>query len=165
MQIVQKSLDGNMNKEGGWWHQVPHVIHKIYMSITCKEANWIINYVTNLTPPKEASWLIISTHSSKWWAPLLTCLAILFKGNVCYPSVSNNTCFRLDDMQQMGLEGNTTVGWEGVASNTINPSLWPQSHYWQCNYSLSPITDSNTRASVPLTVLLVESQCHCWHYY
>jgi len=28
-------------------------------------------------------------------------------------------------MQQMGLEGKTTVGREGKASNTINPSLWP----------------------------------------
>jgi len=55
MQNVRKSLDGNMDKEGGWWHQVPHVIHKIYVSIPCKEAKWIINYITKLAPPKEVS--------------------------------------------------------------------------------------------------------------
>jgi len=43
MQNVWLSLDGNMYKEGGRWHQVPHVVHKIDVSIACKEANWIIN--------------------------------------------------------------------------------------------------------------------------
>jgi hypothetical protein len=86
--------------------------------------------------------------------PLLTCLAILFKGNVSYTGLSNDTYFRLDDIHQMGLEGNTTVGREGEAS-AINPSLWPQSHYY--NYGLSPNTDSMTTASVSLlTVLQVE---------
>jgi hypothetical protein len=41
--------------------------------------------------------------------PLLTCLAILLKGNACSTCLSNDTCFRLDDIYQMGLEMNTSV--------------------------------------------------------
>ena len=47
--------------------------------------------------------------------PLLTCLQTLFKGNVCCPSLSNDTCCGLDDILQMWLLGNTTVGREGEA--------------------------------------------------
>jgi len=57
MQNVQKSLDGNVDKECGWWHQVPHVIHKIYVSIPCKEAKWIINQITKLTPHRPINYL------------------------------------------------------------------------------------------------------------
>ena len=48
-------MDGNMDKEGGWWHEVPHVIRKIQVSIPCKEAKWIINCITKLAPPNEVS--------------------------------------------------------------------------------------------------------------
>jgi hypothetical protein len=57
MQNVWTSLDGNMDKEGGRWHQVPHVIQQIYVSVPCEAANSIINYFTKLTPQKEASWI------------------------------------------------------------------------------------------------------------
>jgi hypothetical protein len=88
--------------------------------------------------------------------PLLTCVAILFTQNVCCPSLSNNTCFRLTNKYQMGLEGNTTVGRQEEASNAINHSLQPQCHYWW--YSI-------TIASVQLLTELLQPQSNYLEYY
>ena len=76
----------------------------------------------------------------------------------------------------MWLKGNTTADREGEASNTINPSLWPQSHYWQYNYGLSTNTDSITTACLTndsttstaliwLPTLLLQFWSEYWQYY
>lgn len=36
---VLHSLDGDMNKESGWWHKTPHVIQQVNMPVSCKWTN------------------------------------------------------------------------------------------------------------------------------
>jgi hypothetical protein len=61
---VELSLDGDVHKEGRWWHQVPRVIQQVNVPVACKQASRTCCQFTALRPRNEVPWISYSTAPS-----------------------------------------------------------------------------------------------------